>query len=168
MTEQTNFLLPVLSLVVAALAVFVGPILAWFVAKRQTAIALTNAELQSTTSLQIANKQIVAPMRQAWINNLRDLLAELLGKSEHYWAAGFEDREDEEYQRITELENKLALFINPKEDDHSHLLEQVEKMTQGISGGLSGNKAFWEAHEEVKKLSQSILKKEWNRVKEEI
>ncbi len=58
--------IPVLSLIVAALAVFVGPLISWLVAKRQLA-----------SSLEVANKQIIAPMRQAWINDLRDLLAEL-------------------------------------------------------------------------------------------
>lgn len=160
--------LPVLSLIVAALAVFFGPLISWFVAKRQTEVALKNADKQSFTSLRIANKQIIAPMRQAWINNLRDLLAELLGKCEHYWAAGFEDREDQEYQRITELKNKLALFINPNEKDHLALLEQAQTMIGGIGCGKSGDEKFWTAHKSTMELSQKILKTEWNRVKEEI
>jgi hypothetical protein len=56
--------IPILSLVVAALAVFVGPIISWRIAKRQV-----------TANFATSNKQIIAPMRQAWINNLRDLLS---------------------------------------------------------------------------------------------
>ncbi len=167
---QTESLLPFLSLIVAALAVFFGPILSWYVAKRQTAVALRNAELQSSTSLRIANKQIIAPMRQAWINNLRDLLSELLGKCEHYWAAGFEERQDDEYRGITELKNRLVLFINPEEDDHRKLLEHVKMMVEVLEGGsgLEGDKKFWDNYRVTLQLSQSVLKKEWNRVKEEI
>ena len=110
-----NQLLSICSLIVAALAVFFGPIISWLIAKRHASFSEKNIRLQSETSLKIANKQIVAPMRQAWINNLRDLVAELTGKCAHYWEAGFEERHDDEYQRITELEHKLMLFINPKE-----------------------------------------------------
>jgi hypothetical protein len=49
-------------LVVAALAVFVGPVISWYAAKRQL-----------TSSLAVANKQIVAPMRQAWIKEVPQL-----------------------------------------------------------------------------------------------
>ena len=92
MNAETIIILPILSLVVAALAVFVGPIISWIIAKRHTASSVRNVSLQAETSLRIANKQIVAPMRQAWINSLRDLIAELAGKCAHYWAAGSEER----------------------------------------------------------------------------
>ena len=78
-------LIPILSLVVAILAVLVGPIISWKIAKRHVA-----------SSLKIANKQIVAPMRQAWINSLRDLIAEISSSGLHYYQAGYEDRKDEE------------------------------------------------------------------------
>jgi len=61
--------IPILSLVVAALAVFVGPLVSWFVAKRQVGSSLALTDKQIRASLGAAtNKQIIAPMRQAWIN----------------------------------------------------------------------------------------------------
>src|ERR1035437_5167435 len=65
-TGVEKLIVSVLSLVVAALAVFVGPIISLYIGRRQVA-----------STLEVANKQITAPMRQAWINSLRDLLAEL-------------------------------------------------------------------------------------------
>lgn len=79
-------MIPILSLAVAVLAVFVGPLLSQRVARRQV-----------VSSLEVANKQIIAPMRQVWINNLRNLLAELASSALHYYVAGYEDRTDEEY-----------------------------------------------------------------------
>lgn len=70
--ESMNDSIPVLSLIVAALAVFVGPIISWRVAKRQ---------IESSSA--VANKQIIAPMRQAWINSLRDAMAELASRALH-------------------------------------------------------------------------------------
>ena len=63
-----------------------------------------------------STKQITAQMRQAWINKLRRPLAELTSKSLHYYAAGFEDRSEEEYQRVNCLEGHIQLMLNPKED----------------------------------------------------
>ena len=151
--------LPGLSLAVAVLAVIVGPFVAWEVAKRQT-----------VTSLRVSNKQITAPMRQAWINSLRELLAELLGKCAHYSAAGYEDRQDSEYLRITELTYKLALFINPNEDDHSQLLASTKAMEAALSSRSNAetDRQFWAAHKTCTALAQRILKREWDRVKSEI
>lgn len=158
-TEQLKQWLPFLSLVVAALAIFVGPYISWKVARRQT-----------QTSVRIANKQIIAPMRQVWINNLRDLVAEILGKCAHYWAAGYEEREDSEYRHITELVHRLEFFINPNEEDHAQLIKEVWQMESALSRGSSKetDELFWTAHLQVKQKAQIILKREWNRVKDVI
>ena len=146
--------IPILSLLVAALAVFVGPVISFHVAKRQI-----------RSSLEAANKQITAPMRQAWINNLRDLLAELASSALHYHVAGFEDRTDVEYQRLTLLEHKIQLMLNPKEDDHKHLEELIRRMISAIDHGKEGAKEFVATHPAVMKLSREVLKREWNVVK---
>lgn len=90
-------LIPVLSLLVAALAVFVGPLVSW---------AMTRRQLEA--SQRIASRQLVGPMRQAWINDLRAKLAELLSSALHYFVAGFEDRTDKEYRRLTQLEQRSS------------------------------------------------------------
>lgn len=109
-------------------------------------------------------------MRQAWINSLRELIAELLGKCAHYWAAGFEDRADSEYLRITELIYKLELFMNPNEEDHVHLVKSANDMERALSAGSTQetDRQFWDAHRSTADLAQKILKREWNRVKSEI
>lgn len=150
-------LIPILSLVVAILAVLVGPIISWKVAKRHVA-----------SSLKIANKQIVAPMRQAWINSLRDLIAEISSSALHYYQAGYEDRKDEEYKRMTELEGKISLMLNFKEDDHKKLHDLISKMLASIEREKGGDNIFIATHPEVLALSRDILKREWNRVKEDI
>ena len=150
-------LIPILSLVVAILAVLVGPIISWKIAKRHVA-----------SSLKIANKQIVAPMRQAWINSLRDLIAEISSSGLHYYQAGYEDRKDEEYKRMTELEGKISLMLNFKEDDHKKLHDLIRKMLASLERGKEGDNIFISTHPEVLALSRDILKREWNRVKVDI
>lgn len=149
--------IPVLSLVVAALAVFVGPFISMWATKRQI-----------SASLEVANKEIIAPMRQAWINNLRDLLAELASSSLHYHVAGVEERTDEEYRRLILLEHKAALMLNRDEPDHRRLEELVRNMISAIERGRDGEQDFVTIHPAVIELSRQILKREWNRVRDPI
>lgn len=156
--NEPNQYLPVLSLLVAVLAVFVGPLISWAIAKRQIDL-----------SFKMTNKQIVAPMRQAWINSLRDLMAEFLAKSVHYWAAGYDNRTDKEYLRMEELQSKLHLMINPKEEDHNRLKEQVKIVVNYISSGnVRDDAVLQKAHKQAEELTQTILKKEWDRVRTEM
>ena len=151
-------LLPLLSLIVAVLAVFFGPLISWLVAENQTKI-----------SLKVANKQIIAPMRQQWINNLRDTITELLSKSVHYFASGYDERTDAEDLRMTELHNKIELVIIPKEHDHIKLSNLTNLMLETIHGeNLVESKAFMKSHIEIKELAQKIFKDEWDRVKSDI
>ena len=159
MVELVKSALPILSLVIAILAVIVGPLISMRISKNQNA-----------NNLRIANKQIIAPIRQSWVNELRGLLADITGKCSHYWASGYEDRTDAEYQYITESINKLNLYINPKEKSHIELLVHVTEMHNALlSGGSTESDAkFWNSHRLTIEQSQLVLKKEWERVKNEI
>lgn len=150
-------LIPVISLVVAVLAVFVGPLISLRISRRQV-----------LSSLEASNKQIIAPMRQAWINNLRDLFAELASSALHYSVAGYEDRTDEEYRRLSLLEHKIQLMLNPKEDDHKALEQHVRSMIAALDRGKDGDQDFREAYSAVMKLSREVFKREWDRVRQPI
>ena len=145
----------ILSLIVAALAVVLGPTVSWAIAKRQI-----------SSSLEASHKQTTAPMRQAWINELRRLLAELTSGSLHYYVAGFEDRTDEEYQRMTLLQAQIQLMLNPNEDDHQLLEARMKRMVAEIQYEKGKKHTFPDLHDEVIALSRRILKREWDRVKE--
>lgn len=156
--DYMDKVIPILSLAIAALAVFIGPMISLRIAKRQV-----------KSSLEVANKQITAPMRQAWINNLRDLLAELTSSALHYFVAGFEDRKDEEYQRLTFLEEKVRLMLNAKEEDHKQLEQLIRRMVVALEvGRKEGQQEFVAAHPAVIDLARQVLKREWNRIKEHI
>ena len=138
---------------------FVGPVISWRVAKRQL-----------TATLEVSNKQIIAPMRQAWINNLRDILSELLSIALHYHVAGFEDRTDQEYQHLTHLEYKVSLMLNPLEGDHQRLEKLIAQMTARLSqqGSAKLDSEFETCHKAIVALSRQVLKREWVRVKDRI
>ncbi|WP_439605626.1 hypothetical protein [Hydrogenophaga sp.] len=124
-----SFWIPVISLGVAALAVFVGPMVSWRVAKRQ-----------SDTSLKVAYKQIVAPMRQKWIDSLRDRVAEIISTSHWFYVSGMHEvaelHEDEDWDRqqnevdrkLIFLQNQVELMLNPKEEDHRALVTALKEV----------------------------------------
>jgi ABC-type Mn2+/Zn2+ transport system ATPase subunit len=109
-------LIPVLSLVVAGLAVFFGPLLLWHSARRQV-----------TLSLDVANKQITAPMRQTWINSLSDLLAELTSIGVVYVPED-QTHTTTRFDRMTHLQYRVLLMLNPKEQDHQKLEQLIKQM----------------------------------------
>jgi hypothetical protein len=153
-----NKLIPVLSLTIAVLAVFFGPLISIFI---------TEKTLQANSK--IASKNLVSPIRQQWINDLRNTIVEITAKSAHYAVTGTEDRKDSEYYRITELEHKIMLLINPNESDHSNLVKLIKEMRIDLyTEGVLSEMNFWEKHQEIIDLSQKILKREWERVKNDI
>lgn len=98
----------------------------------------------------------------------RDLIAEISSSALHYHQAGYEDRKDEEYKRVTELEGKISLMLNFKEDDHKKLHDLIRKMLASLERKKEGDNIFITTHPEVLAVSRDILKREWNRVKEDI
>lgn len=155
--------LSILSLIVAALAVVAAPLVSWFTTKQQIRTSFALARNQTRTSLETTNKQIIAPMRQAWINKLRELLAEFTSSAEHYYVAGYEDRTDKEYQRVTLLQAQIRLMLNPNEEDHQDLERLMQRMVTEIEKEKSDE--FPVLLIEVIDLSRKILKREWDRVK---
>ena len=142
----------------AEVIIFFGPLISIIITKR-------TLKLNSI----IASKNLISPIRQKWIDDLRNTIVELLAKSHHYCISGTEDREDEEYYRIIELEMKITLLINSKEDDHNKLLDNIKEMLTNLyKGGIKSETLFWEKHNEIIKISQNILKREWERVKNDI
>jgi hypothetical protein len=156
MSESVQNAIPILSLIVALLAVFVSPVLSWITSKRQMEVTIRTIKLQ-----------VISPMRQVWINHLRELIAEVASSCLHYWQTGtFEDLNNEEYKRITDIEHKIRLMINPNEGNHINLLESIRKMvaTTGAANQKE-DKVFFAAYNAVIELGQAVLKEEWKVVK---
>jgi hypothetical protein len=108
--------------------------------------------------------QVISPMRQAWINSLREKLAELIGYSLHYYQAGYEDRSDAEYRRMTLLSQEVELMLNPIEDTPRLLIAEMRKMLGSINEHVLSSK-YAEHHEAVVSLSREVLKAEWEATK---
>jgi hypothetical protein len=125
----------------------------------------TKREIAATQA--VAAAQLVGPMRQAWISELRTLMTELFSAALHDHVAGFEDRTDDEYRRLGELEQRLEFMLNPAEQMHKDLLGHVRLMVQalGDNPGAENDQQFSGLHTLGRQTGRTILKIEWNRIK---
>ncbi len=143
-------LISVLSLMVALAALFLGP----FFAHRKT----------------------VAEMRQAWINQLRDAVAELLSLSTAPEVTLCTRDRDvdasmEPYSTLMLLENKIELLLNPEREQHrvliacTHdLISLLHKTERELSEDqFIDRKADLELS--ITSATQQIIRREWTRTK---
>lgn len=163
------FWVPVGSLIVAAIAVVVGPLVSWRIAKHQ-----------SENNLKVANKQIIAPMRQAWIDTLRDRVAEVISTAHWFYVSGqdsaisptTEEESDIELRRVERkllfLINQVELMLNPNEKKHVKLLDSLNIVRSTIWPGMNRAAEFPDSVEKTNAICKAVLKREWERVKYEI
>lgn len=154
--------LPVLSMGIALAAVIVGPVIAYLVAKRQI-VAQTA----------IAYRSVIAPMRQKWINDLRERIAEFIGEAAwiymvHFQGPGAKAVVDVKPKalRMTVLRTQIELMLNPGEEDHQQLVKLIEAVRATAIEDLRVNE-FPQSVEALSVCAKKILKTEWKVVKDE-
>lgn len=115
-----------ISLVTALLAVFFAPLISTKIAKRQIG-----------SSERIALRQVVAPMRQAWINGLREKVSKLCAGAEFCCYSvnelGVSPDYMEQVRELHRLEKEIALTMNPLEEDHNDLVRDIRDSLECLS-----------------------------------
>lgn len=148
-TFESSEIISFLAMLVSLVAVIVGPIVTFKVAKRQ----------------------IVSPIRQKWIDELRELISEYLSECEKLLVLGEdgilnkEETDKKIFTRLLYLEQKLKLMLNPNEERHIELLDIVKEITEEIHHGVGNIIDFGGKLKGATEVSQKILKEEWVRVK---
>jgi UDP-N-acetylenolpyruvoylglucosamine reductase len=139
-----------MSMLVALCAVIVGPIVTFKVAKRQ----------------------LISPIRQKWIDELRELMSQFLSESrkiiilsEGNGLLNADKTDESVFQKLLYIEQKLGLMLNPNEDDHSDLVKLIHVITEDVQHGGGNLIEFGSRIGEATKLCQKVLKLEWKRVK---
>ena len=127
----------------------------------------------STVRKQI-RANLVSGNRQAWINALRDELAEafelltwqfLLRPGTHSGEEGYK-YVSERRARIRLLIYRIRLRLNAQEQESHALLDLLGKLESlALTSNGHGGPEFEEKMEEAVATAQKILKLEWNRVK---
>jgi hypothetical protein len=155
------------AILTALAAVLIAPLVTYFTTQRQI-----RANLKTTREQIRAN--LISANRQAWIDRLRDELAELfelltwqyLQRPGTYSGEEGYRYEAEKRSRIRLLTNKIRLRLNPLEIDSQALLDLLNKLWDSAAQGSRGEDSEFESlMEKAVAKRQSILKTEWSRVK---
>lgn len=101
----------------------------------------------------------IAEFRQAWINNLRDEMAE-------FQSYGVHPESNPAQERIFyKLGTKIELLMNPNDPDYPELQQQMYAFLS-VSDGDTVDK--YSQNPKFIELCQRILKREWDRLKRDI
>ncbi len=134
-------------------------------------VSLTAVIVGPIVTFKVAKRQIVSPIRQKWIDELRELISEYLSECEKLLVLGEdgilnkEETNEEVFTRLLYIEQKLKLMLNPNEKRHIELLEVVKEITEEIHHGVGNIIDFGGKLSGATEISQKILKEEWVRVK---
>lgn len=149
---DTDFITSIISASTALIAVLIGPFI----------------------TIRASKNQMLGPMRQAWINTLRDTISEFLSLiSISRFLVVASNKAPEEVRRTQEYEDrnrlqlayhlkeKISLLINPKEEDHNELVRLLESAYDTYHNGKDTTNIM----QAIRNQTQSILKREWEVIK---
>ncbi|MEX0315692.1 MAG: hypothetical protein AB3N18_16060 [Allomuricauda sp.] len=105
----------------------------------------------------------VADKRQDWINGLRQAVSEYLAVC-NVADLRVQTEQIAAIQEYTALLRKIELMLNPYEDNSKQLLAKMEEM-KGFLFARSDQLHYEVIADEITRITQKILKDEWNRVK---
>jgi hypothetical protein len=146
----------VISTATALVAVIIGPIVSWKIAKKQ---------IRATT---------VTASRQQWINNFRDTLADFLAKTSMCYGLAKNHYADgtsiPRVEQMVQLNYRIHLLINPNDADHQDIASLADFICSELRSAKTADENSEKKQESQKqefiKLSQKILKCEWKRIRE--
>jgi len=134
MTENT---IAIISAITALCAVLLGPL-----------VSIRTANIKARVAVRSNN-------RQAWINTLRDTLAEFSSTSRVLGLTNKYEHAIDKTHRLSFPEEKTRLLLNLNEGDHKSLFESIEEAKASTIQTL-GNK---NNTEETAKLRSALIKK---------
>lgn len=155
-------LVSLVSACTALVASVVGPVVTLAVARRQF------------------NANVLSVNRQKWIETLRASVAELIsllvgalvikagwrgewGKGLHALTAN--PAMHDKLERIVLVQWNIRLLINPTNPEHQRLYQAIEAAFARLQAEESDDAATRTDIEDIATLTQSILRREWQRVK---
>lgn len=116
------------------------------------------------------NATVLSGNRQQWINKLREDLSEFICSivilSGDTATAIDHDKAKDLVEKIILLQIRIGLLTNPNEADHARLATLTKALMLESFSERSAPNAISSLIDDLTKLSQTILKREWERVKQ--
>ncbi len=167
--SSLNPFLPFISAIIALFAVVFGPVVTLFLADRQITANRNLAAEQISQARRTSNKQAVGPMRQGWINSLRERIAALVASSGGIVALReVGDDVNDVLVKVVSLNqtyNEILLMLNPQKSDHAVLEQTIDKLMTLIRNPASDFAEVQRAGYAITFAARAVLKREWDRIK---
>lgn len=147
--------------VISALVAIIGQWVARENAKLAAKISRENARLSA--NLEVA--KTLAASRQEWINILREDMAQYGGLSAKRSRAIVAEEvfSHEEFEKMVAVSARIRMRLNPEDEDFDDLLNRMSECSVEKDPGRLGI-----ATREFVRISQKLLKREWEVLKEEL
>jgi hypothetical protein len=149
----------IIAAVFSLVAGVLGPVVALWVGHRQTKAAKISADAAMLSAQSIGSREI-ASMRLAWMEKLRDTLAEF-----HATLMSLDDSDfsDDDRKKLALFGTQLDLLLNRNEEMQKKLWDVTDKIYRTES--VSERQQF---DEELIEAGRTVLKAEWEKVKAEM
>ena len=119
---------------------------------------LVNGWWQRRSAMEIARVNLIMPMREAWIGQLRDKIARYITG-----CARLNIDKKRDFEPLL-LRYEIALMLNQDEEEHQKLEKALTGLVKLAEEKKMDDPEVGEAVDEAKRLARSVLKKEWDRV----
>ena len=114
---------------------------------------------QRSTERFLASELKLVEFRQIWINDLRNELTQFTSK------LGMADENFGEWEAAAGHVTKIQLLMNPNDPDYPELVELSTNLIRAMS---DDEKLAADNANRIVRIAQRILKREWERLKEDL
>ena len=132
--------------------------------------ALVAVVLGPWLTSRFSRHQLISPMREKWIYEFRDSLADFLSSINVACHPDFEPNNKntfEEFQKVFLLNYRILMMLNPKEPTHAALIAQLGELTGLIKSELdevNRHKRVKISIQEIIVTSQTVVKEAWDQI----
>ncbi len=130
-----------------------------FLAFLTTLLSNKKADRQEAANRKIAAQLKIGEFRQAWINDLRNQLSTYYAKT--ITAGEMHD----DWEELALLSGKIRLLMNADDVDYDRLVDVLRELTKAME---ARDEEIGQIADELLKTSQHILKREWDRLKNDL
>jgi hypothetical protein len=131
-----------------------------------TALSFAAALIGAFVGAWASVRTVVDASRIKWIDTLREDVSELLvlGADVRTKRLNEQTLDSEKSNRLRQLDFKIRLMLNPNEDDHIKLNDDLNDYVQMTLDQSRSDVEYHTSRKNVFCSSRALLKKEWNRV----
>jgi hypothetical protein len=148
--------------ILAFIAMVIASVMSWKAAKKQMEVQL-EVSRKMEVQLEVSRKQLIAPVRQAWTNKLREKISSFIGRSldlrGRFTAAKTID--STKFQELSEIKEEIILLLHEGVVDHDAIAQEVVAISDCIGRAGDDQSTLGNAHARLRAVTQKVLNQEW-------